>query len=188
MLLTAEDTIYEDKKTYLVSVIDMMTPDVPVFTCGLNDFVKEYPTKKPITLTGAQIKMLMTCSVPENETSVIDGIPVITGRSEYPRFAITLRGYGQMPTSKATILSGRKAATIPTVTSLERDEADSEEADVENSLMEEPGPDRRADLEGATMEDLQKHIKGLGITMSPRATRGAMINAIVKAESTSAEN
>ena len=186
-MFAAEDTFYKDNEKYCVSVIDMLTPDVPVFTCGLNDFVKEYPTKKPITLTGAQIKMLMTCSIPETRTEVVDGIPVIRERSEYPRFAITLRGMGQMPTEKATILSRNTGAQYITPKSIERDIEDAASEDMETTLMEEPGPDRRADLEGATVEELQAHAKGLGLAVSNRATRGSLISAILKAEEAAAE-
>lgn len=183
----AEDNFYKDNEKYCVSVIDMLTPDVPVFTCGLNDFVKEYPTKRPIILTGAQIKMLMTCSIPETRTEVVDGIPVIRERSEYPRFAITLRGMGQMPTEKATILSGNTGAQYITPKSVERDIDDAASANIEQTLLEEPGPDRKADLEGATIEELQVHARGLGLSIPPRASRGSLITAILKAEEAAAE-
>lgn len=192
-MIRQEDTLYEDHKRYRVSVIDMLTPDVPIFTCGLNDSVNEYPTKKEIELTGAQIKMLMTCAIPEPVTEIVDGLSVVRGFSEYPRFAITLRGLGQMPTERAVILGGKGASSRPTSVpptpkAICRDAEDAVNAEVEASLMEEPGPDRAADLEGATTEELHAHAKGLGLSMSPRATRGALVKAILRAEEAAAES
>ena len=129
-MFTAEDSFYQDNEKYCVSVIDMLTPDVPVFTCGLNDFVKEYPTKKPITLTGAQIKMLMTCSIPETRTEVVDGIPVYlssgeaalevrtTGdtityfRLQYRQYTAAEESYHLLPLAQAVHMAGGYEETV----------------------------------------------------------------------------
>ena len=64
-------SFYEPEKIYEVSVVDMLSPEVPVFTCGLNGIVKEYPTRRPIKLSGAQINMLMSCTIEEKKKSSI---------------------------------------------------------------------------------------------------------------------
>lgn len=175
-------SFYEPAKIYEVSVIDMLSPEVPVFICGLNGVVKEYPTRRPIKLTGAQINMLMSCVIPEAIVQEIDGLRTIVGRSEYPRFAITQRSMGMMPTEKAAILNPFKNVPIvkPAQPVEEKEELAFSPEEIE--AMGEPQPDRQEQLEAATKPELTEYAKQLGIEVSPRAGREAIIRAILKSE------
>lgn len=176
---------YKDNVMYDVSVIDMLSPEVPVFTCGLNGDVREFPTRKPIMISGAQIKMLMSCNIPDEKTEQVDGLNKWVGHSEYPRFAITMRGYGPMPTERAHILNPMSGTLLKNKPAMDpTPETESEEPAPEEDItaMDEPMPDRKAELEGATMEELVRHATGLGIQIKQTWGRPAIIRAIVKAE------
>lgn len=174
-------TFFEPEKIYEVSVVDMLSPEVNVFTCGLNGMVREYPTRKPIKLTGAQVNMLMSCAIPQAEVQEIDGLRKVIGRSEYPRFAITQRGMGVLPTAKATILNPYKSVPIVKAEPKDIDEPAFTPEEIE--AMNEPQPDRQEQLEAATRPELVEYAKQLGIEVGPRAGREAIIRAILKSES-----
>ena len=173
-------SFYEPEKIYEVSVVDMLSPEVPVFTCGLNGIVKEYPTRRPIKLSGAQINMLMSCCIPQAEVQDVDGLRKVVGRSEYPRFAITQRGMGVFPTAKAMILDPYK--NIPIVKAEQTVVEDPDFTPEEIDAMSEPVPDRQEQLEAATKSELTEYAKQLGIQVGPRAGREAIIRAILKSE------
>jgi len=176
-------SFYEPNMVYEVSVVDMLSPEVPVFICGLNGNVKEYPTRKPIKLTGAQINMLMNCAIPQAEVKIVDGLRTVIGRSEYPRFAITQRGMGVMPTERAAILNPYK--TVPYISTQKTKEEFEDSAPLtpeDLSIMAEPGPDRAEQLDAATKSELTEYARELGIPISPRAGREAIIRSILKAE------
>ena len=175
------DSLYKDNQVYVVSVIDMLSPEVTIFTCGLNDRVKEYPTRKPIGLTGAQIKMLLTCAIPDEQTETVDGLNKVVGHSEYPRFAITPRGLVSFPTEKATLINPNK--NVPLINA--RPETEEEESPLtseELEILKEPHPDRKTEMSGATREELERHAASIGVTVNPRWNRDTLVRAILKAE------
>ena len=174
-------SFYEPTKIYEVSVVDMLSPEVPVFTCGFNGVVKEYPTRRPIKLSGAQINMLMSCAIPQAEVQEIDGLRKVIGRSEYPRFAITQRDMGVFPTAKAVILNQYKG--VPIINPEPPVNREPEFSPEELEAMAEPQPDRLEQLEAATRPELAEYAKQLGIEVGPRAGREAIIRAILKSES-----
>lgn len=170
---------YEPLKIYEISVVDMLSPEASMFVCGLNGIVKELPTRRPVKLTGAEINMLMNCCIPQVETRDVEGLRKIVGRSEYPRFAITQRDMGVMPTSRAVILDPYKdIQTIQPEKKVVEKPLTAEELEV----MEEPGPDREDQLDAATRPELVILATEMGIEVGPRTGRETIIRAILKEE------
>lgn len=174
---------YKNNEIYSVSVIDMLSPEVPMFTCGLNGKVREYPTKKTIQLSGAQINMLMNCNIPETHVTDDNGYSRVIGYSYYPRFAIKVMGLGDMPTGKATILNPYSSIpSQPKMFAMPSSVPDDTPND--GIALETPAVAmEREDVLGmSTRNELVEIAAEMGIQVAPRASKDTVIQAIIRAE------
>jgi len=189
--------MFRDDLFYEVSVTDNLDPGAKSFIVGHNGVLSSFETKKPVRLSGAQLRVLMDAQIPEEKVEVKNGFRTITGVTFSDRFAINFKQFGTFASARGTVLQpfGTKTVHLDAVESLKEDPDVSSPEDIE--AMPEPTPEeeimsgrdmkalleeRREELEMTTKEVLTAHAESIGIKVTPRMNKSAIVDSILAAE------
>ncbi len=189
--------MYKSNLFYEVSVTDLLNPEAKSFMVGFNGRLSSYPTRQTIRISGAELKVLMDAQIPQEVVEMDNGFRKITGLSFTDRFSINMKTLGAFPSAKSTILQpfGVKAVHLDAHMSLEREPELGSPEDIE--AMPEPTPEeeimsgrdmkalleeRREELEMTTKEVLTAHAESIGIKVTPRMNKSAIVDSILAAE------
>ncbi len=189
--------MYKSNLFYEVSVTDLLNPEAKSFMVGFNGRLSSYPTRQTIRISGAELKVLMDAQIPQEVVEMDNGFRKITGLSFTDRFSINMKTLGAFPSAKSTILQpfGVKAVHLDAPMSLEREPELGSPEDIE--AMPEPTPEeeimsgrdmkalleeRREELEMTTKEVLTAHAESIGIKVTPRMNKSAIVDSILAAE------
>lgn len=108
------DAIYEDGKVYQAEVMDLFNPEASEVVIGINGWVNTFFARRPIEITGMQIKGLLSVTEPVPILKEQNGINRVVGYKDRRRFAVTLLGseIGSFPVGDSIDLRPEAAARI----------------------------------------------------------------------------
>ncbi|MCD8233241.1 MAG: hypothetical protein LUC51_02465 [Cloacibacillus porcorum] len=108
------DAIYEDGKVYQAEVMDLFNPEASEVVIGINGWVNTFFARRPIEITGMQIKGLLSVTEPVPILKEQNGINRVVGYKDRRRFAVTLLGseIGSFPVGDSINLRPEAAARI----------------------------------------------------------------------------
>ena len=108
------DAIYEDGKVYQAEVMDLFNPEAYEVVIGINGWGNTFFARRPIEITGMQIKGLLSVTEPVPILKEQNGINRVVGYKDRRRFAVTLLGseIGSFPVGDSIDLGPEAAGRL----------------------------------------------------------------------------